>query len=136
MDVAALARSLPRSGAMDTQTPAPRTAQRFPVRLRTGWLDFAPALQWHTGRRLQSALRPFRTRIRHVNVRVSDAPGEVDARQCEIGVVMQSGQAVRASATARGAYESVDLAADRVRALVRRHIRTEQAIRDPLSRIA
>jgi hypothetical protein len=49
-----------------------RTQQPFPVSVRTGWIDFSPALPSYARTRVVTTLGTFVGRIRFVTVRVVD----------------------------------------------------------------
>jgi hypothetical protein len=97
----------------------------FPVNVQTRWLDFSPALRWHTARKVESSLQPFASRIRLVTVRITDAGSDLVARRCLIQVVMHPRLFFSASAIAAGSYKSVDTAIARVRAIMDRRLFTE-----------
>lgn len=92
----------------------------FPVYVRTRWLDFSPALQWHATRKVESALQPFASRIRAVTVEIADSEGSLAGRTCVIQVVMHTRAFLSASATGAGIYESIEGAIARIRAIMRR----------------
>ena len=97
----------------------------FPVNVQTRWLDFSPALRWHTVRKVESSLQPFTSRIRAVTVRITDADGDLVGRRCLIQVVLHPSVFISASATGAGPYESVERAIARVRAIMHRRLPTD-----------
>ena len=103
--------------------------ERFPIQVRTRWLDYSPSLHSHARTRLEAALRSFASRIHSVNVRIS-AHGGPEERRCEVDVAMTPAGLVAASAAGPDAYRAVEAAARRTRALVRRHVaRARQDLR-------
>lgn len=112
----------------------------FPVCIRMRWLDFSPALQWYTRRRMECALRRFAARIRGVNLQIADANGPRggDDKLCEVEIVLEPAVVLQVSATAPDPYQSVARAARRARAAVRGHVgrSLERRHRVPLRRIA
>jgi ribosome-associated translation inhibitor RaiA len=98
------------------------TREDFPIHVRTRWLDYSPALHWHTRTRFEAALRSSASRIRWVNVRISGSDGDLAKRVCDVEVVMKTDGIVAASAADSDAYRAADAAARRVRTVVRRHV--------------
>jgi len=59
--------------------------QRFPVDVRTGWLDYSPALHYRASQRIGAGLAAFVSQVRAVTVRISnDEPHKTAQRHCEI----------------------------------------------------
>ena len=96
--------------------------EAFPIHVRTRWLDYSPALHWHTRTRIEAALRSSASRIRWVNVRISGGDRSPDERTCDVEVVMKPDGLVAASAAATDPYRAADAAARRARTVVRRHV--------------
>jgi hypothetical protein len=87
----------------------------FPLHVRVGWLDFSPALQAYARRSLMSAVRPFAAHVRRISVRIAGADSHRDDRACAIHVALHPIGFVAVSAIGRGAYQSVEVAAERLR---------------------
>jgi hypothetical protein len=95
------------------------TAQRtFPIHVRTGWVDFSPALHWHITQKVESALERYGARVRSVTVLVTDQ--DADRKTCAVDVVLRPAGLVAASATGTDAHDVVGRAADRVRTAMQR----------------
>ena len=76
-----------------------RQTQRFPVDVRTSWLDYSPAFHYQAAQRIRSGLAEFASQVRAVTVRISDDESHKTAqRQCEIEVMMTHPGQVSASA--------------------------------------
>jgi ribosome-associated translation inhibitor RaiA len=105
------------------------TSDAFPIHVRTRWLDFSPALHWYTRTRLEAALRSSASRIRWVNVRISDGDGSPGERICDVEVVLKPDGLVAASATSPDPYRAADAAARRARIVVRRHVDRARELR-------
>ena len=62
--------------------------QPFPIAVRTGWVDYSPALCSHASQRIRSGLAEFASQIRSVAVRFSaDEPYTIAHRRCDIEVM-------------------------------------------------
>ena len=62
--------------------------QRFPIDVRTGWVDYSPALRYHASQRIRARLAEFASQIRSVTVLISDdEPHKTGQRCCEIEVM-------------------------------------------------
>ena len=107
----------------------------FPVYLRTGWVDYSPALHWYAGQKVRSVLAGFASRIRSVSVRIADHDvHDVASRRCTIDVALKSGGVVTAESTGADLEALVDRTTESVFAQLRqRHARDPHR---PLSRIA
>lgn len=112
-----------------------RTQQPFPVSVRTGWIDFSPALHSYARTRVITALGTFATRIRSVTVRVIDhEPHDPATRLCAMEVELKPVGTLSATSTGRNVYESIDQATDTILVRVRGQLGLDDA--EPLSRIA
>jgi hypothetical protein len=98
------------------------TRAAIPTHIRTRWLDYSPALHWHARTRVQAALRPFASRVRWINVRITPGDGLRGERTCDIEVMLIPLGWVTASGTAADAYRAVDEAVRTVKGLVRREV--------------
>ena len=97
-----------------------RTKQLFPVGVRTGWIDFSPALHAYASTRVTRAFSTFAARIRCVTVRVTDhEPHDPATRLCAIEVELKPGGTLSATSTGRDVYESVDQATETILAKLR-----------------
>jgi ribosome-associated translation inhibitor RaiA len=94
----------------------------FPIHVRTRWLDYSPALLSHTRTRIDAALRSCASRVRWVNVRISDGDGTRDERVCHVDVVLKPDELVTATAADADPYRAATAAARRARTVVRRHV--------------
>ncbi len=66
--------------------------QQFPIEVRTGWVDYSPALRDHASERIRSLLAEFAPQIRSVTVQISNDPAQSAAqRRCDIEVTTDSG---------------------------------------------
>ena len=112
-----------------------RTQQPFPVSVRTGWIDFSPALHSYVRTRVIRTLGTFATQIRSVTVRVVDhEPHDPATRLCAIEVELKPIGTLSAATTGRDVYESVDQATETILARLRGMLGLDDA--EPLSRIA
>ena len=101
----------------------------FLINVRTPWLDFSPALHWHAQTRIDAMLHGFRSRIRLVNVKVSDHDSSSGARRCDIEIVFTASGSLSVLAYDADAYRAVATAARRARTVVRRHVERLKASR-------
>ena len=99
----------------------------LPIHVRTQWLDFSPALHWHARTRIDATLHAFRSRIRSVNVKISDHDSSPGARRCDIEIVLTASGWLSVSAEDTDAYRAVDAAVRRARTVVRRHVDRQKA---------
>ena len=112
-----------------------RTQQPFPVSIRTGWIDFSPALHSYARTKVIRALGAFAARIRGVTVRVTDRePHDPATRRCAIEVELRPVGTLSATSAGRDVYESIDQATDTILARLRVKLGIHDA--EPLSRIA
>jgi hypothetical protein len=112
------------------------TTHTFPVHVRTGWIDFSPALHWYATRRVKAALRPVAPCIRSVSVRFADPElRDVGSRECTIDVALKSNGAVSTTVAGADLYEVVDRAATAVLTKLKDR-RAAGAAVEPLSQIA
>jgi hypothetical protein len=114
-----------------------QTAQHpFPVHVRTGWIDFSPALQWYATQKVRSVLRPVASRVRAVTVRIADhEPHDPSTRLCAIDVILKSAGTISATSAGRNVYELVDRATEASIEKLREQHQTD-VVHEPLSRIA
>jgi ribosome-associated translation inhibitor RaiA len=114
--------------------------ESFPVRIRTRWLDFSPALHWYAQRRTAFAFRRFAARVRRVDVVIADSNGPRggDDKICEIEVFLNPAGSILVSARSDDPYQSVDRAIRRARASLRASIdrARDRSDRETLTRIA
>ena len=66
--------------------------QPFPIDVRTGWVDYSPALRRQASQRMRSRLAEFASQIRSVTVRFSDDEANTIAhRRCDLEVMTHTG---------------------------------------------
>jgi ribosome-associated translation inhibitor RaiA len=112
-----------------------KTHQPFPVSVRTGWIDFSPALHSYARTRILTTLGTFATQIRSATVRVIDhEPHDPATRLCAIEVELKPVGTLSATSTGRDVYESVDQATETILARLLGKLGLDDA--EPLSRIA
>lgn len=100
--------------------------QRFPVDVRSGWLDYSPAVHYHASQQIRSGLTEFASQIRAVTVRISDGePHQTAQRQCEIEVMMTHAGQVSASSVVVNLFTLLDGAVDSVVDVLRQRARAE-----------
>jgi hypothetical protein len=114
-----------------------QTAQHpFPVHVRTGWIDFSPALHWYATHKVKTALRPVASRVRAVTVRFADhEPHDPSTRLCAIDVGVKPAGTISATSAGRNVYELVDRATEASIEKLREQHETD-VVHEPLSRIA
>lgn len=99
---------------------------RFPIDVRTGWVDYSPALRYHASQRIRSSLADFASRIRSVTVRISDdEPHEPTQRRCDIAVMTTHAGPVSASSVGVNLFMLVDRAVDSVMEMLRHRASAE-----------
>lgn len=107
-----------------------------PVALRTGWIDFSPALHWRAARTMALALRPFASCVRAVTIDLTHhEPSSLEARRCTVEVGLKPSGRLITTVTGTDSHELIDRAA----AALVTALRPEQSSRttaDPLARIA
>lgn len=102
-----------------------RSAQRFPIHVWTGWIDFSPALRHHASERIRSLLEQTARRIRSVTVRISDAdPHKPTHHRCDIDVVTTDAGVVSATSVGVDLFSLVDRTAETVLETLRAHAST------------
>ena len=85
--------------------------QPFPIDVRTGWVDYSPALRHHASERVRSRLTEFASQIRSVTVRCSgDEPQTIAHRRCEIEVTTTHAGPISASSVGVNLFALVDRA--------------------------
>ena len=94
--------------------------QRFPIDVRTGWVDYSPALRYHASQRIRARLAEFASQIRSVTVRISDdEPHKTAQRCCEIEVMTTHSGPISASSVGVELFTLVDRTVDRVVEILR-----------------
>ena len=94
--------------------------QQFPIEVRTGWVDYSPALRYHASQQVGARLARFAGLIRSVTVRFSDdAPGTAAQRRCDIDVTTRDGGPISGSSVGVERFTLVDRAVDAVVELLR-----------------
>jgi ribosome-associated translation inhibitor RaiA len=107
----------------------------FPVHVRTGWLDYSPALQWYVSEQCASLLERFALHIRDVSVHIGDDAATSPAtRRCVIEISMPGSGVVKVWSSGEDLYATVDAAIADAVARVKEQIAI--AGTDRLSRIA
>ena len=108
----------------------------FLVHVRTGWIDFSPALQWYATQKVRSVLRPVASRVRAVTVRIADhEPHDPSTRLCAIDIGVKPAGTISATSAGRNVYELVDRAIEAsLEKLSEQH--EVDVVHEPLSRIA
>ena len=100
--------------------------QRFPVDVRTGWMDYSPAFHYYASQRIRSRLAAFASQIRAVTVRISqDEPHTTAQRHCEIEVMTTHAGQVSASSVGVKLFTLLDRAVDSVVDVLRQRARAE-----------
>ena len=93
--------------------------QPFPIDVRTGWVDYSPALRRHASQRMRSRLAEFASQIRSVTVRISDDEAHTIAhRRCDLEVMTHAGP-ISASSVGVDLFALVDRALDTVEEILR-----------------
>jgi hypothetical protein len=129
-----LAHALPLHGVEGLHN-MPRPQQPFPVHVRTGWIDYSPALHSYASLQVARTLGGFASRIRSVTVRIADhEPHDTASRLCAIDAELKPAGALSTTASGRDPYELVERAAAAMRARLRDERRA--GVPRPLSRIA
>ena len=130
-----MAQALPQKRIRIAKAIMQTTQQTFPVQVRTGWIDFSPALHWFATQRVRSALRPIASRVRAVTVRIADhEPHDPSTRLCAIDITLNPAGTISATSTGRNVCELVDLAIEATLEKLREH--QADMVHAPLSRIA
>ena len=89
--------------------------QRFSIDVRTGWVDYSPALRHHAGERIRASLAEFASQIRSVTVRIwNDEPHHPTQRRCEIEVMTTHAGPISGSSAGTELFGLVDRAVDAV----------------------
>jgi ribosome-associated translation inhibitor RaiA len=91
-----------------------RSAQQFPIHVRTGWIDFSPALRYYVSQRIQFLFEPCAAPIRSITVHISGAdPHRPVQRRCDIEVATTDG-GISASAVGADVFALVGSTAETV----------------------
>ena len=113
------------------QTPR----QVFPVHVRTGWIDFSPALHSYVTWRVTRTLGAFASRVASVTVRIANQePHDPASRLCAIDITLKAGGAISTVSTGRDVYDVVNHATHAI--LMKMRAVREIESPDALSRIA
>ena len=113
------------------------TQHTFPIHVRTGWIDFSPALHWYATQKVRSALRPVASRVRAVTVRIADHEAhDPSTRLCAIDVTLKPAGITSATATGRNVCELVDRATAASLEKLRAQHQAAGVVHAPLSRVA
>jgi hypothetical protein len=89
--------------------------QSFPIDVRTGWLDYSPALRARASQHVRSRLAEFASEIRSVTLRFSDdEPLTVTHRRCDIEVMTTFAGPTSASSVGHDLSALVDRALETV----------------------
>ena len=100
-----------------------RNTQQFPIEVQTGWVDYSPALRYHTSQRIRSRLAEFAPRIRSITVRMSDdAPHNTAQRRCDIEALTTDAGPIAASSVGVELFTLVERAVDTVVEILRQRI--------------
>ena len=87
--------------------------QPFPIDVRTGWVNYSPALRHHASQRVRSRLAECASQIRSVTVRCSaDEPQTIAHRHCEIEVTTTHAGPISASSVGVDLLALVDRAVE------------------------
>jgi Sigma 54 modulation protein / S30EA ribosomal protein len=131
-----VAQALPHRSTRCAYDIMETTQHPFPVQVRTGWIDFSPALHWYAAQKVRSALRPVASRVRSVTVRVADhEPHDPATRLCAVDVSLRPTGTVSATSTGGNVSELVDRAAEAIVEKLRRQHEAD-LVHEPLSTIA
>ena len=107
----------------------------FPIHVRTGWIDFSPALHSYVTGRVTRTLSPFASRIASVAVRIGNQePHDPATRLCAIDIQLKADGAISSVSSGRDVYDVVNNATDAILKKMRALREFESA--DALSRIA
>lgn len=95
----------------------------FPIDVRTGWVDYSPALLDHTSQRARSRLSRFASCIRSVTVRIANAePHNSNHRRCHLEVITTDAGPISASTVGVDLFTLVDRTVDTVAEIVRERL--------------
>ena len=112
------------------------TQQQFPIEVRTGWVDYSPALRYHASQRIRSRLAKFAGLIRSITVRFSDdEPRKTAQRRCDIEVMTTGAGPISGSSVGVELFTLVERAVDRVVEALR-HRTSDEPGRELRQRIA
>jgi ribosome-associated translation inhibitor RaiA len=99
-----------------------QNAQRFPIDVRTGWIDYSPALRHHASHRIRSLHPELASQIRAVTLRISDAEAHEPAqRRCDVEVMTTHAGPISASSVGVELFTLVDRAVDTLEEKLREH---------------
>lgn len=103
------------------------TQRSFPVRVRTGWIDFSPALHAYTRKTVTRTLGSVGSRIRSVTVRFADPePHHPAARLCVMDVELTPVGTLSATATGPNPQDLVDETAHEILARLSGTVRADR----------
>jgi hypothetical protein len=98
----------------------------FPIRVRTRWGDYSPALHYHVSQRISAGLSGCAAQIRAVAVRIRDDElHNIAQRRCEIEVTTTDAGRISASSVGINLFSLVDHTVDAVVAMLRQHTSVE-----------
>lgn len=111
-------------------------SRRVPVTLRTGWIDYSPALHAHAAHTMALALRPFASCVRAVTIDITDhEPSSLERRRCTVEVVLEPDGMLTTTVTGVDSRELIDRAAAALITALRTQL-SDRSTTDPLVRIA
>ena len=103
-----------------------RTGERFPINVRTGWLDYSPALRYQASERIRSHLAEFGPQVRSVTIHISDdGPQRTAQRRCEIEVLTAHAGRISFASVGLDAFTLVARVVDSVVELLRQRTSVE-----------
>lgn len=111
-------------------------SRTVPVTLRTGWIDFSPALHAHAAHSMALALRPFASCVRAVTIDLTEhEPSSLERRRCTVEVVLEPHGMLTTTVTGVDVRELIDRAAAALMTALRTEF-SSHSTADPLARIA
>lgn len=103
-----------------------KSQQSFPIDVRTGWVDYSPAIRYHASQRIRSRVAEYASLIRSVAVRMSaDEPSQMSHRRCDTEVMTVRASPIAASAIGLDLFNLVDGTVDTVVELLRQRTSAE-----------
>ena len=110
----------------------PTGQYRFPISVRTGWIDYSPAIRYHALQRARSRMAAFAPQIRSVAIRISQDELHTGAqRRCDIEVITADAGPISASLVGVDLFRLVDGSVATIVAMLR--ARTAVRPQDELS---
>jgi ribosome-associated translation inhibitor RaiA len=99
--------------------------QRFPIDIRTSWVDYSPALRFHASQRIGSLPAALASQIRSVVVRIwNDEPDNSTQRRCTIDVTTTHAGLISASSVGVDLFALVDNAVETIVKMLSMHTTT------------